>query len=248
MSKGGGRRGGMYFLVLALATCGVIAIAVAIMSQRSAPQPSAAAAGTISSNEPTTSPSAHPGVSPGGTPSQPSRTRSEPSKPGNTEVPLGASLPTTIEIPAIGVRSDVVSIGKAADGSLAVPQPGPDLNKAAWYENSPTPGQLGPSVIEGHIDSVNGPSVFFDLGALRPQDTIRITRADHSVAVFTVNAVRAYALKSQFPTAAVYGADLGHATLRLITCSNFDESIGHYLGNTVVFAHLTDVRHLARTS
>ena len=85
--------------------------------------------------------------------------------------------------------------------------------------------------------------VFFELGALRPDDVIKVTRADGGVAVFTVNAVRSYSSHKQFPTSVVYGGDLSHSTLRLITCSNFDSSIGHYVGNTVVYAHLTTIRH-----
>ncbi|MDX6325979.1 MAG: hypothetical protein QOK15_2333 [Nocardioidaceae bacterium] len=150
----------------------------------------------------------------------------------------------SIDIAAIDVHSGVIPIGKAPDGTLAVPQPGPDLNKAAWYQDSVTPGQAGPSVIEGHIDSVNGPSVFYSLGAVKPGNSIRVTRKDGSVAIFTVNAVRSYPSHAAFPTAVVYGADLAHPTLRLITCSNFDNSTGHYVGNTVVFAHLVKLRHL----
>jgi sortase (surface protein transpeptidase) len=155
-----------------------------------------------------------------------------------------ASAPVSIDIAAIDVHSGVIPIGKAPDGTLAVPQPGPDLNKAAWYEDSVTPGQAGPSVIEGHIDSVNGPSVFYQLGAMRPGNAIRITRKDGSVAIFTVNAVRSYPSHAAFPTTAVYGADLAHPTLRLITCSNFDTATGHYVGNTVVFAHLIKLSHV----
>jgi sortase (surface protein transpeptidase) len=155
-----------------------------------------------------------------------------------------ASAPVSIDIAAIDVHSGVIPIGKAPDGTLAVPQPGPDLNKAAWYKGSVTPGQAGPSVIEGHIDSVNGPSVFYSLGAVRPGNSIRVTRKDGSVAIFTVNAVRSYPSHAAFPTAAVYGADLAHPTLRLITCSNFDNATGHYVGNTVVFAHLIKLRHV----
>ena len=141
---------------------------------------------------------------------------------------------------AVIVSAARTAVGKAPNGTLAVPS-GPDLNKAAWYENSVTPGQDGPSVIEGHIDSVFGPSIFFKLGALRPGDEVSVTRRDSAVATFTVNAVRSYASHGQFPTSVVYGGDLAQPTLRLITCSNFDESTGHYVGNTVVFAHLTAV-------
>lgn len=152
--------------------------------------------------------------------------------------PLGPSRPVYIDIDSIGVHSPVVPLGLAADGTLAVPQPGPDLNHAAWFENSPTPGQPGPAIIEGHVDSVEGPSVFFRLGALRPGDLIRISRAGGTRLTFRVNAVRDFK-KSAFPTRLVYGGELGTPTLRLITCSDFDTSINHHIGNEVVFAQLT---------
>lgn len=153
----------------------------------------------------------------------------------------GASLPRTIEIPAIGVRSDVNRVGLADDGSIAVPQPGPELDEAAWFENSQTPGQPGPSVIEGHVDSESGPSVFYELGRVRPGQKVIVTRADGRRLTFVVDAVRDY-LKSRFPTRVVYGAeDLGEPALRLITCSRFDETTHHHIGNAVVFAHLSTV-------
>lgn len=145
----------------------------------------------------------------------------------------------SITIPAIGVDSRVRPIGLARDGSLAVPQPGPDLNKAAWFKNSPTPGQPGPSIIEGHVDSASGPSVFFKLGNLRPGHKIHVQRADGSDLTFTVDAVRDYP-KSRFPTNLVYGGkNLGRPQLRLITCSDYNTSLRHHTGNEVVFSHLT---------
>ena len=152
---------------------------------------------------------------------------------------LPAAKPIEIRIPAIHVDAAVFAIGKDSHGGLQVPQPGPNLNKVAWYKFSPTPGQIGPAVLEGHVDSVQGPSVFLHLGALTPGDLIKVVRADQSVAVFTVDGVRAYKSHGDFPTDLVYSGDLNRATLRIITCSNFDHDTGHYVGNTIVFAHLT---------
>jgi LPXTG-site transpeptidase (sortase) family protein len=147
----------------------------------------------------------------------------------------------TVAIPAIGVRTPVNPIGLGADGALDVPQPGPHLDQAAWFENSPTPGQPGPSVIEGHVDSVEGPSVFFRLGEVKPGDRVLVDRADGRTLTFRVDAVRDF-LKARFPTTLVYGsARLSEPTLRLITCSDFDASIRHHVGNEVVFAHLVHV-------
>jgi sortase (surface protein transpeptidase) len=229
-----GRQTIVSLIVAAAALAGVAAIVAACGSQQSAPKVPASAAGTISFQTPasTTAPGRLSGPSAGSGPS--------------AAPPLSASIPVTIDIPAIDVHSAVIPIGTAPDGTLAVPHPGPDLNKAAWYTNSVTPGQDGPSVIEGHIDSVQGPSVFYELGAVRPGDRVDITRTDGSRTVFTVNAVRSYASHAAFPTDEVYGADLGQPTLRLITCSNFDQSTGHYVGNTVVFAHLTAVHRVSQ--
>jgi sortase (surface protein transpeptidase) len=242
ITTGVGRQGLLLVLALAAAAGGVIAIIIGVAHQQSAPQPSASAAGQISStHRPKTTPAEGPRT-PAAT-SGPSSTGPTQPAGSSAKTPLPPSVPVSIGIPAIGVQSAVISIGKAADGTLAVPQPGPNLNKAAWYEDSVTPGQDGPAVIEGHIDSVYGPSVFFKLGALRPGDQITVTRRDDSVVRFQVNAVRSYATHGDFPTEIVYGGDLGQPTLRLITCSNFDDSTGHYVGNTVVYAHLTAVHH-----
>lgn len=216
-----GRRRGLILLALVVAVAGGVLIAVAVSAQRSAPQPPRSAGRIERSPQSSSTP-----LSPG------------PTTPTG-RAPLGASAPVKISIPSIGVHSKVLPIGLTAGGALAVPQPGQNLDKAAWFKNSPTPGQSGPSIIEGHLDSEKGPSVFFKLGKMRPGNKIEVTRADGVVAVFTVDAVRDYP-KQAFPTRLIYGsANLSRPELRLITCSDFDASIGHHTGNEVVFAHLT---------
>ena len=161
---------------------------------------------------------------------------------------LARSLPVSITIPAIGVRSVLLDVGRNPDGTIQVPplNDPPLTNDAAWYEFSPTPGQPGPSIIEGHVDSASdGPSVFFRLGALNPGDLVDITLADHQVAVFKVTGVRLYS-KDRFPTSAVYG-DTNYAALRLITCGgDFDTRDRHYLSNVVAFASLVSSRSSVR--
>lgn len=132
-------------------------------------------------------------------------------------------------------------IGLDDKGALEAPQPGPNLNHVAWFEKSPTPGQLGPSVLEGHVDTDQGRSVFYRLGDVTPGDTVEIKRQDGRTAIYEVDAVRSYS-KAKFPTDLVYGGDLSQPSLRLITCSDFDRKVGHYAGNLVVFGHLTSAR------
>jgi len=246
MTKRPGRQGLLLLAALAAAVLGVVAIVFAVLSQRSAPEPPASARGTISVQRPTTPAPSTPAPNSPSSSTSSGRGSTSTSAPSTTATPraprsLPRSSPTSIEIPAIGVHSSVISLGRDADGALAVPQPGPDLDKVAWYDGSPTPGETGPSVLEGHIDTTQGPSIFYRLGAMRPGDQVQITRADGSTATFTVNAVRSYATHADFPAGQVFGSDLAYPTLRLITCSNFDHASGHYAGNTVVYAHLTAI-------
>lgn len=163
-------------------------------------------------------------------------------RPTTAGAPLAPSRPTRLTIPALSIDTPVNPIGLDPDGTLAVPQPGPHLNQAAWFRNSPTPGQPGVSIIEGHVDSVEGISVFWRLGDIRPGDRVFVDRQDGSELEFTVNAVRDYQ-KANFPTMEVYGGDLSQPNLRLITCSDFDAATHHHVGNEVVYAHLTRILH-----
>jgi hypothetical protein len=161
--------------------------------------------------------------------------------PGGQGPSLGRSVPVSVAIPAIGVTSKLLYLGLNADGTIQVPSLVTSASEAAWYKYSATPGQIGASVIEGHVDSYRGPAVFYRLGALRPGDTIDVTLADGVTAIFRVTGVRLYA-KSNFPAKAIYGTT-NYAALRLITCGGvFDYATGHYLSSTVVFASLTSSR------
>jgi sortase (surface protein transpeptidase) len=111
-------------------------------------------------------------------------------------------------------------------------------SKAGWYTGSPTPGSVGPAVILGHVDSkAYGRGVFYELGRLRPGDTVEVLRRDRTTAVFRIDTVKSFP-KAGFPSEVVYG-NLDHAGLRLITCGGtFDPAKGSYESNIVAFASL----------
>ena len=143
--------------------------------------------------------------------------------------------PVSVAVPSAGIHSKLVRLGLHDDRTMEVPG---DYDVAGWYVHGPRPGDIGPAIIAGHVDSKSGPAVFYRLHDLSRGDSIEVGRADGSVAVFRVNAVEQYP-KNRFPTAKVYG-DLDHAGLRLITCGgDFDRSRGHYRDNIVVYASLT---------
>ena len=166
---------------------------------------------------------------------------SAPSTPAPETAPAApVAVPVSVRIPGIDVRSDLITVGLNRDGTLEVPQPGPDYDKAAWFRESPRPGATGPAVIEGHVDSAaNGPSVFYDLGRMAPGDRVEVDREDGSTATFEVYDIQTFA-KDDFPTLAVYGNTDG-PELRLITCGGpFDSGARSYEDNVVVFARLVD--------
>ncbi|MBC7298257.1 MAG: class F sortase, partial [Demequina sp.] len=146
---------------------------------------------------------------------------------------MGASDPVRLIADSIAVDTPLMALGLQPDGTLEVP---PDGTLAGWFTGAPTPGELGPAVIAGHVDW-NGPAIFHDLHLMVPGDLVNVERANGSTAVFAVTEVGQYP-KNEFPTDAVYGA-VDFAGLRLITCGGlFDDEAGHYEDNVVVFAEL----------
>lgn len=145
--------------------------------------------------------------------------------------------PVRLRVPRIGVDTALVPLGLNSDGSLQVPS---NFSTAGWYVFGPNPGERGPAVIAGHVDSLRGPAVFFSLGRLRAGDAFTVDRADGSRVSFSVRAVEQVA-KTSFPTAAVFGPVAG-PELRLITCGGpFDRSRHSYLDNVVVYATLVSI-------
>jgi hypothetical protein len=147
-------------------------------------------------------------------PSGSSPSAAAPSVPAPTPVEaadLAKYKPVRLQIPAIGVDSPLMDLGLKADGTMEVP---PSGFPAGWYTGAPTPGELGPAIIAGHVDW-KGPGVFYHLRNLKPGDNVSVTREDGSVAAFRVTRVEQFA-KDKFPTDLVYG-NIGVAGLRLIT-------------------------------
>ena len=155
-----------------------------------------------------------------------------------TQNPLGPASgapPTRLLIPAIGVDTGLVRLAVDAAGELEVPG---SYDVAGWYEGGPAPGETGPALLVGHVDSETGPAVFFDLGALAAGDQVEVVAENDVTLTFTVVDVRTY-LKDDFPADLVYGPT-PNPQLRLITCGGtFNPSSLHYESNVVVSATLT---------
>ncbi|GAB3568140.1 hypothetical protein GCM10027405_29540 [Arthrobacter alkaliphilus] len=150
---------------------------------------------------------------------------------------LPASVPVNVQVPSIGVNAALLPLGKEANGEIQTP-PGEPGAPGGWYKDSPTPGQTGSAVILGHVNTTSSDiGLFYRLHELTPGQSITVTRADHTAAVFTVDKVDLYH-KAAFPTVEVY-QNADRPEVRLITCGGYNPATREYLDNTVVYAHLT---------
>ncbi|MGW3784032.1 class F sortase [Micromonospora chokoriensis] len=151
--------------------------------------------------------------------------------PSSAAAPTPQGPPTRVRVPRIGVDSTLTVLGLDQAGALIPPA---DFDIAGWYGGGPAPGDTGPAVLAGHLDSRRGPAVFARLGELRPGDPVEVWRGGQRLVFRVTGSLRTR--KDQFPTAVVYGPT-PNAELRLVTCGGaFDRRSGHYRDNVVVFA------------
>jgi LPXTG-site transpeptidase (sortase) family protein len=147
---------------------------------------------------------------------------------------VARSAPLRLRIPAIKLSVPLSELGLNADGTVEVPT---NFNEPGWFHLGPSPGQLGSSVILGHVHSSRGPSVFWNLGKLRLGDRVIVSLRDGVVAQFAVTRVAAYP-KQDFPSHLVYGPQ-GITALNLVTCGGvYDKKNHRFLSNVVVYTSL----------
>jgi hypothetical protein len=155
----------------------------------------------------------------------------EGSSPTRTAGRGSAGKPVSIAIPSVGIDARVVPVGLRANRTMEVPE----VDLAGWYEPGPRPGEAGPAVIVGHVDSRHGPAVFSRLGELRQGDRIAVGQQGGAARSFLVERVER-SPKEALPVGRIWDRTR-QPVLRLITCGgSFDRSTGHYRDNVIVYA------------
>jgi sortase (surface protein transpeptidase) len=143
-------------------------------------------------------------------------------------------VPVRLRIPSLGVDAPVGPVGTAADGTVEVPARWEDVG---WYDGGARPGEDGPTVLLGHVDSKAGPAVFAELPKAPPGTVVEVVGEGGETTRWRVERTEHHP-KTRFPTEAVYLPAL-RPELRLVTCGGeFDRSTGHYRDNVVVHASL----------
>lgn len=148
-----------------------------------------------------------------------------------------------LDIPGIGVRSRLLSLGDPRGPVLSVPALS-QASEAAWYNFSAVPGTPGNAVLVGHVDTYSGPAVFYDLYRLRHGEPVYVTIGGRRVR-FAVQGVTEVQ-KDLFPVSRIFGAT-NRRRLWIITCGGaFDYTTRHYMDNIIVSASYQPVRQNRR--
>jgi LPXTG-site transpeptidase (sortase) family protein len=151
-----------------------------------------------------------------------------------TAAPAGTTA-VRVQIPAIGIDSSLIHLHLVA-GTNQLQAP-PLFNEIGWYSEGTVPGDVGPAVIDGHVDTPTEAGVFVNLIKLEPGDLILVTLSTGRLVTFSVDSKEAVP-KTDFPTQSVYGPT-PTPQLRVITCNGiFDPTTRRYLDNLVVFASM----------
>jgi len=165
----------------------------------------------------------------------PSAAASEPAFTAVREVPR-SQVPARLRIPSLGIDAPVGAVGTAADGTVEVPTRWEDVG---WFDGGARPGEDGPSVLLGHVDSKAGPAVFARLPSAPVGTVVEVVGDGGELTRWRVERIEQHP-KTRFPTEAVYLPAL-RPELRLVTCGGaFDRATGHYRDNVVVQASLVD--------
>ncbi|MEG9298348.1 class F sortase [Mangrovibacillus sp. Mu-81] len=143
-------------------------------------------------------------------------------------------VPATLEIPAIDLKADVEAVGLKKNREMAVTE---SFEKTGWYENGYKPGEPGSAVIGGHVDSRNGPAIFYNLNKLSKGDELTVTSKAGESRTFVVTGKKEYPWDDA-PLKSIFGYSHS-STLNLVTCTgDFDRSSRNYSKRLVVYTEM----------
>lgn len=143
-------------------------------------------------------------------------------------------VPEQLSIPSLGLIADIQPTGVLENGEMGVPD---DVDEAGWFEPGFKAGAKGNAVLAGHVDSLNGPAIFYELDTLKVGDTIELAGADNRLMIFKVKELASYETDAA-PIEEIFGKS-DKRMLNLITCTgDFNRDIGSHEERLVVSAEL----------
>lgn len=143
-------------------------------------------------------------------------------------------LPVSLEVPAIGLKTQVEPVGVLPNGQMGVPK---NFDKVGILSPWTKPGEPGNAVIAGHLDHYTGPAVFFHLKDLTPGDKMYVADANGRKLTFTIREVTKFPT-NEAPLDRIFGPATS-AHLNLITCAGkYNRKTNEHPMRLVVFSEL----------
>ena len=130
------------------------------------------------------------------------------------EYAVPAGQPRQIDIPSIGASGCIQRVGIDQHNAIAVPN---NIHLAGWYVDSATPGDVGVSLLVGHVLGRYNDAIFANLKNIQVGDTIRVQMGDASWREFRVLSRDMYSIE-QTSREQLRHIDGVERQLTLITC------------------------------
>lgn len=144
--------------------------------------------------------------------------------------------PTRIKIPSMDIDTGVIPVGILDNGEMEVPE---ETDVTGWFDRGVKPGARGNAVIAGHVDSKEGPAIFFYLKDIEIGETITVFDENGKEKTFKVKAKESYK-NEEAPIEKIFGPS-SERNLNLITCTgtfNYDEHL--YPDRLVIYTELVE--------
>lgn len=143
-----------------------------------------------------------------------------------------AGIPARLSIPSLGIDAAVEHVGLTPEGDMDIPK---DPWKVGWYMLGARPGEPGNAVMAGHLDSLTGKAVFWDLKKLQPGDEMTVTDDTGEEHTFVVMESEIFDYKTA-PLEEIFGKS-DEKRLNLITCEGtWNTRENRYSQRLTVFA------------
>lgn len=146
------------------------------------------------------------------------------------------SIPVSVHIPDLSVKSDVVPVGVDTENNVVVPD---DIQEIGWYAFAAGPmDSQGSVVLVGHRDGVvSGRGAFYGIDQLKPGDPVVLRTSDGSRIKFIVEDAQSVTKARFTELAPEIFSSSGNKQLILITCGGeYVKSAGGYQENVLVTA------------
>ena len=154
--------------------------------------------------------------------------RPPPSRPSGQ--PVVGRVPTTLQLPSLGVAAAVLPIGDANSGTLIPPD---DPTAVGWWAAGSKPGSgTGTSILAGHTVHTGG-GALDDLERVQAGDRVVVERPGRDL-VYTVDSVTIYGKGELAQRAQEVFRQTGAGRLAVVTCEDWNGE--EYLSNVVVIA------------